>query len=76
MLMVQGQMGLIRTNSLWLLVVLLFASFAVSLDYTKEEEEEAFLNQLVDPSTGEIDDDLVNLFAPLVCSSLHSIILP
>ncbi|PPS15134.1 hypothetical protein GOBAR_AA05457 [Gossypium barbadense] len=54
-------MGLIRTNSLWFLVVLLFASFAVSLDYTKEEEEEAFLNQLVDPSTGEIYDDLAEL---------------
>ncbi|XP_052482547.1 formin-like protein 5 isoform X2 [Gossypium raimondii] len=61
MLMVQGQMGLIRTNSLWFLVVLLFASFAVSLDYTKEEEEEAFLNQIVDPSTGEIYDDLAEL---------------
>ncbi|XWS51946.1 hypothetical protein CRYUN_Cryun11dG0025400 [Craigia yunnanensis] len=60
MLMIQGHMGVIRTNCLGFLVVLLCVSLAVSLDYTKFGEE-AFLNQLVDPATGEIDENLAEL---------------
>ena len=67
MLMIQGQMGVIRVNCLVFLVNLLCVSLAVSLDYMKVGEE-AFLNQLVDPETGEIDENLVKEIALLVCS--------
>ncbi|XP_022753182.1 formin-like protein 5 [Durio zibethinus] len=60
MLMIQGHMGVIRKNCLGFLVVLLCVSLAVSLDYRKVGEE-AFLNQLVDPATGEIDENLAEL---------------
>ncbi|KAK8545688.1 hypothetical protein V6N12_026517 [Hibiscus sabdariffa] len=60
MLMIQGQMGVIRTKCLGFLVVLLFVYFAVSSDYTKDEEEEC-LNQLLDPATGKIDSNLAEL---------------
>ncbi|KAE8693422.1 Formin-like protein 5 [Hibiscus syriacus] len=60
MLMIQGQMGVPRTKCLGFFIVLLFVSFAVSLDFTKDEEEECF-NQLLDPATGEIDDNLAEL---------------
>ncbi|KAK8630246.1 hypothetical protein V6N13_079049 [Hibiscus sabdariffa] len=47
---------------LGLLLALLCGSLASSLDYGKVgEEEEAFLNQLVDPATGEIDENLAEL---------------
>ena len=67
MLVTQGHMGAIRTNCLVFLVVLFCVSLAVSLDYGKVGEE-AFLNQLVDPATGEIDENLVKEIALLVCS--------
>ncbi|XP_022735388.1 formin-like protein 5 [Durio zibethinus] len=57
MLMIQGQMGVIRANCLGFLAILLCVSLAVNLDYTKVGEE-AFLNQLLDPATGEIDENL------------------
>ncbi|XP_022716970.1 formin-like protein 5 [Durio zibethinus] len=60
MLMIQGQMGVIRSYSLGFLVILLCLSLAVSLDYRKDGEE-AYLNQLVDPATGKIDENLVEL---------------
>ncbi|WRX29309.1 Formin [Theobroma cacao] len=59
-LMIQGQMGVIRTNFLWFLVILLCVPLALSLDYRRSGEE-AFLNQLVDPATGEIDENLAEL---------------
>lgn len=49
------------------LVVLLCVSFAVSSGYRKVGEE-TFLNQLVDPATGEIDENLVKDVALPVCS--------
>ncbi|KAK8651813.1 hypothetical protein V6N13_141393 [Hibiscus sabdariffa] len=60
MLMIQGQMGVIRTKCWGFLVVLFFVSFAVSSDYTKDDEEEC-LNQLLDPATGKIDSNLAEL---------------
>ncbi|XP_038996014.1 formin-like protein 5 [Hibiscus syriacus] len=61
MLMIQGQMGFHpRIKCRGFLVVLLFVSFAVSLDFTKDEEEEC-LNHLLDPATGQIDDNVAEL---------------
>ncbi|GMJ01493.1 FORMIN HOMOLOGY 5, formin homology5 [Hibiscus trionum] len=54
-------MGFLRTISLVFLVALLCVSLTSSLDYSKVGEEEAFLNQLVDPATGEINDNLAEL---------------
>lgn len=56
-----------RANCLGFLVILLCVSLAVSLDERKLGKE-PFLNQLVDPATGEIDDDTVNEIALLVFS--------
>ncbi|KAK8635421.1 hypothetical protein V6N13_004158 [Hibiscus sabdariffa] len=53
-------MGFLRTISLVFLVALLCASLTSSLDYSKGGEE-AFLNELVDPATGEINENLVEL---------------
>lgn len=53
-------MDVIRRNCLGFLVVLLCVSFAVSSGYRKVGEE-TFLNQLVDPATGEIDENLAEL---------------
>ncbi|GMI85294.1 hypothetical protein HRI_002198600 [Hibiscus trionum] len=72
MLMIQGQMGVIRTKCLGFLVVLLFASFAVSSDYTKDEEEEC-LNQLLDPATGKIDGNLAELLWMSCKQDLHNL---
>ncbi|XVE80281.1 hypothetical protein DITRI_Ditri14bG0127600 [Diplodiscus trichospermus] len=58
--MIQGHMALVRTNCLGFLVVLLSVSLAVSLDYTKVGKE-SFLYQLVDPATGEIDENMAEL---------------
>ncbi|KAE8677286.1 hypothetical protein F3Y22_tig00111540pilonHSYRG00146 [Hibiscus syriacus] len=67
--MIQGQMGIIREN-VGVFGSSVFVSFAVSLDDTKDEEE--CLNELLDPATGQIDDDLLKEIAPLVCSYLQS----
>ncbi|OMP04516.1 Actin-binding FH2/DRF autoregulatory [Corchorus olitorius] len=48
-----------RTSFLGFLVILLCVSSAVSSDY-RSLAEEAFLNQLVDPATGRIDDNLAD----------------
>ncbi|GMI74178.1 hypothetical protein HRI_001087100 [Hibiscus trionum] len=53
-------MGVIRTNCLRFLIALLCVSLASSSDYSKVGEE-AFFNQLVDPATGEIDENLAEL---------------
>ncbi|XVE50509.1 hypothetical protein DITRI_Ditri01bG0167900 [Diplodiscus trichospermus] len=60
MLMIQGQMGVIRAHCLGCLVILLCVLLAVSLDYRKVGEE-VFLNQLLNPETGEIDETLAEL---------------
>ncbi|OMO80524.1 Actin-binding FH2/DRF autoregulatory [Corchorus capsularis] len=59
MLMIQGNMDVIRTSFLGFLVILLCVSSAVSSDY-RSLAEEAFLNQLVDPATGRIDENLAD----------------
>ncbi|KAG4132414.1 hypothetical protein ERO13_D08G030700v2 [Gossypium hirsutum] len=53
--------GVVRTICLGFLAALLCVSLTCSLDYSKVEEEEAFFNQLVDPVTGEIDENLAEL---------------
>ncbi|KAE8702057.1 Formin-like protein 5 [Hibiscus syriacus] len=55
-------MGFLRTICFVFSVALLCClSLTSSLDYSKVGEEEAFLNQLVDPATGEIDENLAEL---------------
>lgn len=54
----QEGMGAIRTCYFIFLVVVLCGSLVVSSDYRRTREEE-FLCQVVDPATGEIDDNLV-----------------
>ncbi|XVF34096.1 hypothetical protein REPUB_Repub18cG0027900 [Reevesia pubescens] len=53
-------MGVIRRYCFVFLVILLCVSLAVSLDY-RGFGEEAFLNRIVDPATGEIDENLAEL---------------
>ncbi|KAE8729787.1 Formin-like protein 5 [Hibiscus syriacus] len=55
-------MGFLRTICFLFLVALLCCvSLTSSLCYCKNGEEEAFLNRLVDPATGEIDENLAEL---------------
>ncbi|XWS27905.1 hypothetical protein CRYUN_Cryun25bG0020400 [Craigia yunnanensis] len=72
MLVTQGHMGVIRTSCLGFLVVLLCVSLAVCLDYRKVGEE-AFLNQLVDPASGEIDENLAELLWISCRQDLHDL---
>ncbi|PPD69046.1 hypothetical protein GOBAR_DD34070 [Gossypium barbadense] len=58
--MIQGNMGGKRIPCLIFLVTLLCISLAIILDY-RSAAEEAFLNVLVDPSTGEINENRVGL---------------
>ncbi|KAE8667029.1 Formin-like protein 5 [Hibiscus syriacus] len=53
-------MGGIRTICLGFLIALFCVSLTSSLGYSKDGEE-AFLNQLADPTTGEIDENLAEL---------------
>lgn len=55
---IQQRMGLIKTGSFIVLGILLFTLAAVSSE-ERNNGEEVFLQQLVEPASGEIDEDMV-----------------
>lgn len=57
-MIIQEEMGVMRRSCFLFLVVLLYGSLVVSSEYRRTREEE-FLCKVVDPVTGEIDDNLV-----------------
>lgn len=56
-MLIGEQMGVTRTMCFAFFIIQLCLSLAVSTDYKRLEEEE-FLSQLMDPSTGEIDENM------------------
>jgi hypothetical protein len=55
---IQQRMGFIKTGSFIVLVILLCTLAAVSSE-ERNNGEEVFLRQLVEPASGEIDEDMV-----------------
>lgn len=74
-MIIQQLMGLIKSSSFIVLVSLLFTLAAVSSE-ERNNDEEVFLRQLVDPASGEINEDMVRdyrfyLFFSLFCFSVY-----
>ncbi|XP_040986357.1 formin-like protein 5 [Juglans microcarpa x Juglans regia] len=59
-MIIQQLMDLIKTSSFIVLVSLLFTLAAVSSE-ERNNDEEVFLRQLVDPASGEINEDMVEV---------------
>lgn len=59
-MIIQEEMGVMRRSCFMFLVVLLYGSLVVSSEYRRTREEE-FLCKVVDPVTGEVDDNLAQL---------------
>lgn len=57
-MIIQEEMGVMRRSCFMFLVVLLYGSLVVSSAYRRTREED-FLCKVVDPVTGEVDDNLV-----------------
>ncbi|ESR65379.1 hypothetical protein CICLE_v100106841mg, partial [Citrus x clementina] len=56
-MIIQEEMGVMRRSCFMFLVVLLYGSLVVSSAYRRTREED-FLCKVVDPVTGEVDDNL------------------